>query len=542
MQKHLFIGTLALVTGGCAAFHHLDEYTTAGGAETSTPGTEDVPGGSVPSAPGTSTPTAKPLCASNRACTEAASVGRLSPVAAVCVKATGACAELTTPACPRVTGDYLNDAAIVVGAIEAEDGDGDDAIARAAVLAADELHGSASAIVPVSSGKGPRPLVVLGCKRTDAVAAAKHLVGDLRVPAIVGPNTGEDVVAVTQQVSAKGGTLLMTPKALTSTISNLADDGLTWRIVPSDAQRAKLVIEEVNALESLLASTRGLTTVKLGIVHPTNALGTSAYGAVSGKLIVNGRFLSDPQNAANVSIDPHAPGDGAAAASIAAKYAGTFRPDIVFVTAAEQITSFIVPLEDALTAARVVNRPYYVLTEAAKTDALLGAIGTSLPADIRRRIRGVGVRPDAASAEVTSAFSAAYAARYGQAPGGSVLPAAALAYDATYAITYAIAAAGDDVPTGASVAKGLRALGVGDAKPVGPASIASVMAALTAHTPVSLRGTFSQLLWDESGDIAAGTAEVWCVGTSGGATAFGSSGLTMDVATQVVGGSFLQCQ
>ncbi|HVM68569.1 MAG TPA: hypothetical protein VM204_01870, partial [Gaiellaceae bacterium] len=484
-------------------------------------------------------------CQSHRDCAEAQSDASSGP--AVCVKATGACASLLTAECPRFVGDPTNDEAIVLGALLGDgEGSADAALEAAAFLAAEEINAASAGggLPSASPGGSARPLVVVGCSRApDVLRGARHLVDDLRVPAIVGPTAGEDVVAATQQVSAKGGTLIMTPTSAVSAISDLADNGLTWRAVPSDAQRAKLVIEQIKALETLLGATRGLGTVKLGVVRSADARGASADDAIRGKLILNGRFITDPANALNVSVDLYPPGDGAALAGIAAKYADTFRPDVVFVTAEEQIGAFVVPFEQALTAARAVHRPYYVVTEAAKTDALLAAIGsTSLPSDARRRIRGVAPRPDAPSAPVLSAFTDAYRERNGALPPASVLPAAALSYDATYAIAYAIAATADQPLSGASVAAGLRTLGVGESAAVGAQGARGVIQALEVHKSVSLRGTFSPLQWDPSGDIAAGTVEVWCVGSSDGAPAFGSSGLTMDVRTQVVGGAFVQCQ
>jgi len=374
------------------------------------------------------------------------------------------------------------------------------------------------------------------------MAAARHLVDDLRVPAIVGPTTGEHVVDVTQQISAKGGTLLMTPTSVVSAISDLADEGLTWRTIPSDAQRAKLVIEEMKELETLLRTTRGLDTVKLAIVHATDAAGASAHDAIRGKLILNGRFITDAANEANVSVDAHEAGNTAMLASIATKYAVGFKPDIVFITAPEQITGLLVPLEQALTAARALERPYYVVTEAAKTKALLDVMRSNdVPPDTRRRVRGVGMKPEATSASVLAEFEAAFAARYE----GMPLPmtaAASLSYDATYAIAYALATAPDEVPSGAVVAQGLRALGVGDPVAVGPKGTRAAFQQLAKRKSVSLRGTFSKMQWDPSGDLTAGTVEIWCVGTKDGAPWFGSSGLTMDVNTQVVGGAFVQCQ
>jgi branched-chain amino acid transport system substrate-binding protein len=540
MRHVLFVVVLASVPAlstGCALIHHLDEYRTADATnDPPTPAGEDGGGGGSTTDAGDAS--AGPSCRTNAECS---AVGGGSPdggaAPAVCVRATGRCAPLLSQDCLRVLGDYTNDDAVVVGTLLG--GSATKALEDAAFLAAEEIAGAGA--LPKPNAQGGRPLVVVGCSASSNVLrATHHLVDDLHVPAIVGPVSGEDVIDATQQVSAKAGTLLMTPASLVSAISNLADDDLTWRAIPSDAQRAKLVIAQMNDLETLLRTTRGVTTVKLGIVHPNDALGTSARDAISGKLIINGRFIGDAANAANVSVDAHQVGDATQQNGIATKYATTFKPDLVFITSKDEIANVLVPLEQALAAARAVNRPYYVLTDAAKSDDLLEAIAApTMSLDIKRRVRGVGVKPDTSSAPVLEAFRAAFSARYGSMPEAAP---AALSYDAMYAIAYAIAAARDLPLSGASVARGLRRLGVGEAATVGPTPIRLVMQSLSSGKSVTLRGTFSLLSWDAAGDVAGGTAEVWCVGGASGVPAFGSSGVTMDVQTQVVGGAFVQCQ
>lgn len=542
-----FVSTSVASATGCASMYHLDEYTTEGEKKGLTP-TLPGPGDDGGAAPDASTPDATvpgSLCNTNGECNRFGTGAAAGAIASgitpsVCVKATGRCAALTSLDCPRVAGNYLDDGAVVVGTLL---DDADATLEQAAFLAAEELDSSrGGGGLPAMKGGKVRPLVVVGCNASpDVTRAAHHLVDDLHVPAIVGPTAGDDVMTVTQQISKQGGTLLITPTSLVSSISKLADNDLTWRVVPSDTQRAKLVIAQMNDLENVLRTTRALTTVKLGVVHRTDAAGLSARDSISGKLIINGRFINDAANTANVSIDGYTtkPAVTAPLATVVTTYAGTFKPDLVFVTAPEQVTDLIVPLEAALTAGRVANKPYYICTDAVKKQAFLDAIdAAALPADIRRRVRGVGVKPDTGSAPVLDTFDAAFAQRYGRAP--SPFPAA-LAYDAMYAVAYAIAATTDVAPSGASVAKGLRALGVGDASTVGAAPSASIMASLATGTSVSLRGTGSVLQWDPSGDIAGGTAEVWCIGTAAPA-AFASGGLTMDVQTQVVGGAFVQCR
>lgn len=506
-------GAVATVgSAGCADIYHLGDYTTEE-ARPASAGTGNAGAGADLSVGKTTNADVHPSCHASAEC----------GAGSACIPASGRCETLASAECTRTYGDPTKDGAVVIGAIV------DEPLERAVALAVEELAAAG------------RPLVVVACDPARAMPAAHHLVDDLHVAAIVGPLDAEDVLDVTQQVTAKAGTLLMTPSSLASAISNLADDDLTWRAVPSDSQRANLVIEQMSALENVLRTTRSLATVKLGIVHRGDALGTSARDAISGKLIINGRFINDAANAANVSIDAYAgAGDEAAQSAIVTRYSTSFKPDMIFVTAPEQVTSILVPLEQALAASRAPNRPYWVCSEAAKTKALLDAVAMpAMPADLRRRIRGIGATSDPQSAPVYAGFKSRFTAKYGAAPPSA---ATAAAYDATYAIGYAIASSAGAPPTGASVAKGLRALGVGSALAVGPNDATTGLQSVATGRSVSLRGTNTLMQWDAKGDIAGGTVEAWCIGTAGGAPAFGSSGLTMDVQTQVVGGAFVQCQ
>jgi branched-chain amino acid transport system substrate-binding protein len=542
MRTFPFFALLATVVGGsvgCAALVGLDEYTTADRPSGELNGADAAVLPPVAAPDGQAADAAAPGCRTYQECNlhplrQVNAAG--NDVARVCVRATGKCEPLVTPECPRVIGDFTNDNAVFVGALLS---DGSASLSeRAASLAVEEIDADGQGLR--SSSGVRRPLVLVACNGTaNPLTAARHLAEDLRVPAIVGPNSFESVLDVTQQVTVKAGTLLMTPSSSVSSISNRADTDLTWRVPPSDAQRAKLIIEQIKDLETLLRATRGLTTIKMGVVYATDTLGTSAYDAIAGKLILNGRFINDTSNAANVSVDSYAPGATATEAGFATKYATTVKPDIVYLTSAEQVEHVMVPLEQALTAARAVARPYYVLAERARSQALLDAVASSLPADIRRRIRGVGVRPDTASVPVLSDFRAAFAARYGIVADGL---STVLSYDATYALAYAISLTASTAPTGTSLAHGLRTLSVGSAVTVGKDGWSVAKADLTAGKSVSLRGTHGLVQWDSNGDINAGTVEVWCVGTNAGAPAFGSSGVTMDVQTQVVGGGYVQCQ
>jgi ABC-type branched-subunit amino acid transport system substrate-binding protein len=525
VRSFLTLAALVGGSGGCALLYQLDTYSVSSG-DAGLAAASGADSGRPELDAGANT------CVSNAACATAASLAGQDD-ATVCVRSTGKCVALRSVDCPGVQGDYLNDDAIFIGSLLGSDGNS--ALERAALLAAEEIR----SLPPTIEGGANRPLVVVSCDpHTDVLRATRHLAEDLRVPAIVGPLSDQDVIAATQQVTSKSGTLLFSPNAQSSSISNLSDADLTWRNLPSDSQRANLLIDQLNELETLLRSTRALTSIRFAAVYQNDVRGLSVRDSIAGKLLLNGRFINDAFNAGFVSLDSYgAPGDSATKALVS-KYASTFKPDMILVTSEDQVANLIIPLENALTAARATLRPYYICTDAAKTKTLLDAIESgTLPADIRRRIRGVGVKPDTASESALAAFTTLYTTRHGAIANPI---AAAPAYDATYAIAAAIAATPTRAPSGASIAEGLRQLGVGTPVSIGAKDV-NAMLSSAARGSISLRGTLSLMRWEPSGDVLEGTLEVWCIGRAA-VPAFGSSGRTMDVQAQVIGGGFIQCQ
>src|SRR5207237_320623 len=147
-----------------------------------------------------------------------------------------------------------------------------------------------------STSANGRPLVLVSCdESTNLVRAATHLVNDLHVPAIVGPNTSQDTLDVSTKVTVPGGTVVMSPTGVASSIASLSDNDLTWLMVPSDVQRAPLMISQINSLETSLKADRAKSTIKLGIVFRNDALGIGTRTALS-DLVLNGKSLADPVN------------------------------------------------------------------------------------------------------------------------------------------------------------------------------------------------------------------------------------------------------
>lgn len=472
-------------------------------------------------------------------------------IAAVCVKQTHKCARLVTPECRDYIGDPSNDNAIILGTFLSVSGSlaaSNIPRQRSALLAAKEFNSStAGGGIPGPDGTPVRPLVVVNCDPStnndtgSPMRAAKHLIEELRVPAFVGPNVAQEFVDINNEYAAKErpeATVMISPTVPIIAATGFNDRNLTWRTIPSDAQRTKLLIEQVGEVENKLKTERG-RPIRLGILYRDEALGQSALDSVSATLTINGKSLSATENSAYVSIKKYANQNDTAGMNAVATEWRSFKPDIVLVSTQEIVNNFVAPLEKGLATDGVTELPYYIGNDIAKTPNWWGLYTTQgVDASVRLRVRGIGTTPDGASGPLFAAFNLAYGNEYGgQAPTTAGMGPA---YDAMYAIGYALAATRAEFPpTGLTVAKGLQRLASGTTVNVGASNITAGYQTLNGPGgTVNLRGTFGLLSFTEKGDISGGTLEVWCIK---GSNAFGSSGMTMDVGSQTIAGSFTQC-
>jgi ABC-type branched-subunit amino acid transport system substrate-binding protein len=476
-------------------------------------------------------------CTTNRDCAvmTVAVDGGINP--AICVKSTHRCAQLLTKDCTAITGDYADDDAIVIGSLFSTTGaQATTNLARqqSAMLAVEEIN-AAGGIPAGGTSAGGRPLVMVSCDEVASLHdAGSHLVHELAVPAIIGPNTSQDTLDLSKTLTIAGGTLVISPTAVASSISDLIDQELTWLMVPSDVQRAPLMIEQINALESQLATERKASKIKLGVIFRNDALGIGTRVSLN-TLVLNGKPLSDAVNlGANVRIDGYDFKQADQSALVQAYR--EFAPDILVVAGtAESITNVIMPLEAAWPDK---PRPYYVLIDSTKTPELIAAVTGN--DDLRRRIRGTGVTPGPQSQTVYNAFKVDYELRYPD--GTATISGMGPAYDAAYAVAYGLAATKDVAPSGANVARGLRKLSGGSTRmEIQSTTILAAFQKLVAGESITAIGTFGPLEWNEDGAVVGGTIEMWCIGAGDGTPVYQSSGLTFDVARGTVSGEYTQC-
>jgi len=439
----------------------------------------------------------------------------------VCSALQKQCVPVLDTLCTELTGDITNPNALRIGALLSLHGQQlavNRERQRGLVLAAEQIN-AAGGVPDVWTGIA-HPLALVTCDTADdPVRAGRHLIEDLSVPVIVGPNSSDDTLELATRLSIEKRTLTMSPTAMASSLRDLADDDLCWSMVPTDAQRAPLLHAQIKALEAALRRGRS-GPVKLSVIYRDDSFGHGVRLSLS-SLTVNELPLSHPDNLASaVQLVMYAPSMDDVPNMIASQIA--FKPDIVVLAGmAEAAGGIMQPLEERLRATSSIL-PHYVLTDGSKVHELL-LLAQRFP-DLVSRVHGVG---SAASDEFAwSMFEGAYRERFADAQ--PQLAGVAAAYDSIYALAFGAAAAGGTV-AGPDVAVGLRGI-EDEANIAAPADLASVFRELEHDVPEShlvAHGALSPFAWDERGAPRKGKLELWCLAQD--ARSFVSGGVGFEV-------------
>jgi len=477
--------------------------------------------------------------------------GSATPIIGHCTKPEGKCIPLLTEQCARVTGDPLDEDAILLGSILSDEF----RHSEPAILAVEEIDSAvAGGGIPRAGNRGkPRPLVLLSCSEsaTDPLPAARHLIETLRVPGVIGPDIDENALDIVRELIGPGtaNTALMSPTVLIDDLGALADGQLMWRDVPSGAELAQLAF--IAYVDVQMALRAAKPDFKLGIVYRDDAFGQNAIAQISGRAQFNGKALSDPTNAAFVRIGKYARGDQAAVSALLAQFKNDPPDMMLLLGGVESITGFMKPLELALGGAAgagvAMGKPTYLLFESNKVTELLELVDPrktpGVRPDLRSRIWGTGLAPTASAQPVYDGFQLAFANRFGHNPDGTGMGPA---YDAVYAFASALAATASEPPSGASVAAGLSSMSTAApgaaALRVGRLDALQILSSFSTGPNPSVLGTFNELKWHPNGDYVGGRAEIWCLGVANGSPYFASGKVSMDLQTRMVTGTRKPCE
>jgi branched-chain amino acid transport system substrate-binding protein len=473
-----------------------------------------------------------PSCTTNQDCINSLNAP------AICRHPTNVCAALGSPDCNKVLGDPSNDDAVVIGSLFSLSGNNESsgtARAHSVEVAFNDIKQNVPGIPNAPDGK-VRTLVVVECDAANDVArAARHLVQDVGVPAIVGPEASGDVITVSA-ISIPGGTLLISPSATSTAITDIQDNDLVWRTAPSDSLQAIALLDQIPAIEAQYRSDNSIATgakVKMAMLYLNDAYGLGLYDAVSISATLNGKPLGDASNGGLVLAQQYAAKPTDLSAQVNAVLAMNPRPGIVVALGStEVVTLFVTPLEQQWGA--TAPRPLYLFADAAHKPELL-----TLAADdtIRKRVRGS--IPASPSTPAYTTFVSDYQSVFPGAPFPQVFGMAG-AYDATFLITYGVATTPGKPITGTSIETGFARLVSGAKLDVRGQNVGKALQILGSGGSFDVEGASGPLDFDlKTGDVRGANIDVWCVAKDGnGAPIFVSSGRYYDATTSAMAGVF----
>ena len=426
----------------------------------------------------------------------------------ICRKEDGVCVALETDQCKVLAspGDVENDSTVWVGAMfptSMPDPTRYGPLSGNVVeLARRDFAVMTGGLLPVRPGAPKRPIAVVLCDdREDPEPAARHLVNDVRVPAVIGFALSKEVMELATSLFNPNGVLALaanTASILRDIPRSPTGERLVWRVTtsadmsipPAAAVVSGVVEPELRALPGLLAPGEPLRVALVRVANPSGQSFADVLGAV---LRVNGKSVAENgdrfrQFESPDKFDPTADDDARTAAQII-----EFAPHVIL-HAADADVAVAVERDwpkDARFRPRHVNNSSHV-------SRALAAWVEGHP-ELRRRYYAT----DAASPrELVSKLVLRYNEVFK--PPMLVEDAVSAPYDAFYLFAYAAAALGAEPITGTALARALPRLQPGGAPvDVGPSGIYQAFYALAEGKNIDLRGIQTTLDFDlRTGDAA----------------------------------------
>jgi branched-chain amino acid transport system substrate-binding protein len=324
-----------------------------------------------------------------------------------------------------------------------------------------------------------------------ATSTARYLVDVVGVPAIVGPSSSGNTLAVFEELNGSG-TLLISPAA-TSPALNDADPadvsderpGLLWRTAVSDSEQGKKIAEDMLA--------RGVTSVAAIIQE-------GSYGRGLYQVFVD-------ELSSTISVELHAytldveRTDAVSEVSVNADI-----EEVLFISSeSSDITEFLVT---AANDGGFASKRLFLTDAAASVDV----VSSADPA-LFSRLRGTRPKPLDETELVYKNFINSYLTAYGE--DVTQFSFTAHAYDAAWLVFYGSAWAhlNETGPiTGLGIARGLRRVSEGaDEFEVKATTWLDVVDRFAAGQGVDVRGTSGELDFDAASEETSGEIELWVV-------------------------------
>jgi serine/threonine-protein kinase len=452
-------------------------------------------------------------CRSNAECTRA----RGAP--AVCRADTRACVDLASEDCHVVAeaGDVENEATVWFGTMFPLVGDEALSFGKREFQAVELARSDFARMLRGANARpdamGVHPLAIVACDDSvDSARAARHLVDEIGVPAIIGFRTSKEVIDLATSIFTPRGVLTIAALNTSPVIASLpGTPGLprmVFRTTYSSAQAAApigLLVADI--LEPEIRAQAGLRSgnpVRVALVRQDDAAGIGFADALFRALRFNGRSaLENESNYREMAYTFDASDGAEPDFDQLVEKLRAFAPHVLIHFGADETFLRIVePLERAWKAGAV--RPRYVKPTALAPE-VLAYVGKS--AERKRRFFSI------TSVSTTSA-NARFVARYSEAFADAVTRTFSpnSSYDAFYVLAYATFALGRQPVTGASLARAIgRLVPPGRPIEVGPSEIFDALNTLSSGEHIDLNGATGRLDFDMDTGEAPVDLAVLCV-------------------------------
>ncbi len=458
----------------------------------------------------------------------------------------GVCAPLASDDCKVFAekADLENDETVWIGTMYPLTGPSaatfGKAFSKGVDLAREDFAQTMSGIV-AKSGK-VRPIGIIACDdAADADRAARHLVDDVKVPAVIGFRSGIEFVELAKSrfLPARIAMIasLSTNPLVTAMPQPAGSARLTWRTTSDITQMAApigLLVSEL--LEPQIRSQRGREQgTRVALLAFKSPAQLAFADTLLGELRFNGKTAIEngpdyrPFTVDGLAADAKPDYDGVASALAA------FAPDVIIYYGGEQLVNHVLAPLEAKWPAAGKHRPIYI-DPTTFSDAAMTFVGKN--AERRHRFFGFGPMSNTpANARLVMHYNEAFPDKISRA----LCPNTD--YDAFYMLAYATYALGDKPVTGPSLAQAFARLQPpGKSIDVGPTHIFEAFNALERGENINLNGATGSLDFDLATGEAPVDQAVFCVNVDdkGNATEGIESGVVYNTTTKKLEGK-LRC-
>ena len=469
-----------------------------------------------------------------------------------CRHDSGLCVALESTDCHVQASDrdIGNDATIWIGTMFPLTGADGEAFgvqsSRAAEVARQDFMKVAGGLPSPTVGKPSRPLGIIACDDSaDAERAARHLVDDVGVPAIIGFHTSKQVVDLATSLFIPRGVLAVASLNQSALITQIPHDPgsprLVWRTASSTLQTLPPLSALIDGVVApRLRATRALgpkDSLRVAFLRTGTAAGIANSDSIFSALTFNGKPAL--QNGRDfhefVYGDPNEL-EGVPSYDEAVRGVLAWKPHVVLYTGTSDQTKDIIEPIEAGWPARAAFRPHFLLPAEWEGERFFRFLGK----DDERRRRFLGL-----STPTSTEANAKFTMRYNEtfSPHVSQEESPGAPYDSFYLLAYAAYALGDEPITGRALATSIaRLIPPADPIDVGPGRIFDAFNALRAGKNIDLNGASSRMDFDLATGESPADFVVMCIDVDAAGNAFDNveSGLVYDAKSGRLDGT-LRC-